>query len=1140
MHRILYKLTVAIFLLFSVSNCTYWPSANVFIKDQLLNLINPSSQNSLNLLAGLFLLPSDIDTTPGTSVSLTSDNSFTGTWIDVSGDGFSDGIDLRGDGIPNILALDLNADNKPDSIDTNGDGNPEYFLNVNSRGGVLRTGANGSGNPVFLVLSGSRDILGFDTDSDGVPNDTLTSDVLKDKSSPTLSLNPPAGIYASETEIALQCNDDKAPGHIIYTLDASNPSFMPLNGTVRHPADSKFKLTANGDYTVTAFCRDLGGNVSSKILKVFTIDPNLPNIQIISQTSKGVSINVGAISQSITRWKSSKSGTYTLRSGSNSCNDGVTLASGNAIADTEYTFTRDATDFTGEGTNYYRICLNSEAGRKAEVTFSVYRDDTAPTVSASVGSGNYGTQPSPTLSCSDGGGSGCNGIVYTTNTAGVAPDPVFDPVTGVITTGTAYGYTAITMANLTTTSLKFQARDSAGNVSAINLQTYVVDSDLPVITVNSVTSLVKGTVNPNINWKSNKAGNYQLRIGGTDCTTGTAFTVGAPNSNVVGSVAANISRSSNMNKALFAEGDNTIRICFTTSFGVEGSITRTIHKDSVIPVVSIVSPTGPGPFPSGTQVTLQCTDTNGSGCKNIIYSLGETDTVSYLANGSLNTGTLYSSSFTLPDGLIRLQVLANDMALNLGTKLDVSFFVGVPSSPNNIVATGSGTNIFLEWMQSAGASAYTIYYSSTQGVNASSPKIIGITNPNVLLTGLSANTTYYFRVQAENSVGTGSISTFEGSALTAPTPMGLSATGSYVDISLNQGSSSGGEPNAKIDYFNQKLITATRNSANGSKPSLFICDLDGTNCTHSDISAGQANATAYDPFLVVDNVNQKLLIAGTNGGSSFNISLFRCDLDGTNCTNQNISGGTGVSYKPTLLMDSFYNKLIMVSRSGNSQNIIYSRCNLDGTNCVGKTLNHGLAFGTLISSEINATIDPISNKIVIVTRNGTNNNKPSLILCDLLGNNCTHTDVSSGQGSDSGYSPYINVDVINSKLLITTKNQALGNKLSLFRCNLDGSNCTHKDISSGIIFSSSSNTNISAKIDSVNSKLFIVGTESINNRPQLFYCDLDGGNEATVDISTGINSSGYSGNLVIDSLNARIAVVTTNSLNNNQLGLFLR
>jgi hypothetical protein len=64
--------------------------------------------------------------------------------------------------------------------------------------------------------------------------------------------------------------------------------------------------------------------------------------------------------------------------------------------------------------------------------------------------------------------------------------------------------------------------------------------------------------------------------------------------------------------------------------------------------------------------------------------------------------------------------------------------------------------------------------------------------------------------------------------------------------------SSGDNPSAVIDTASGKLLVVT---GNGSipKPALFRCNLDGTACTYTDISAGQAGAPRPSRGIVLDD-----------------------------------------------------------------------------------------------------------------------------------------------------------------------------------------------------------------------------------------------------------------------------------------------
>ncbi|PJZ47313.1 hypothetical protein [Leptospira brenneri] len=255
----------------------------------------------------------------------------------------------------------------------------------------------------------------------------------------------------------------------------------------------------------------------------------------------------------------------------------------------------------------------------------------------------------------------------------------------------------------------------------------------------------------------------------------------------------------------------------------------------------------------------------------------------------------------------------------------------------------------------------------------------------------------------------------------------------HVDISAGQGTNSGFYPSAVIDHVSRKLLVVTRHSANKEKPSLYRCNLDGTNCTFTDISAGQlANTPALSLFsVVIDHVNGKLLAVTSNGANNEKPSLFRCNLDGTSCSHTDISAGQGT--------------------------------------------NSGLGP--------NALIDRINGKLLVVTSNGANSSKPGLFRCNLDGTGCSHTDISVGQGNLSGSNPSALIDHINGKLLVISRNAANQSKLSLFRCNLDGTSCSHTDISAG----QGEVSDLRMILDPINGKFIVTSRNSSNNgKPSLF------------------------------------------------------
>lgn len=269
------------------------------------------------------------------------------------------------------------------------------------------------------------------------------------------------------------------------------------------------------------------------------------------------------------------------------------------------------------------------------------------------------------------------------------------------------------------------------------------------------------------------------------------------------------------------------------------------------------------------------------------------------------------------------------------------------------------------------------------------------------------------------------------------------------DISslAGQGNGSGNYPSIVVDTLNSKILISTENYANNSKPSLFICSLDGSSCIHKDISAGRGNQSGLSPKILIDTVNNKILLLTRNSEAGFGdrLSLFRCDLDGTNCLFTDISAGKGdVS-----------------------------------------------AFGV---NSIAAGLDFTNSKLLVVTQNNftTNNKRPSLFRCNLDGSNCNYTDISAGQGDNSGRNPSLAIDSVNGKLFVTTsKSNGIKYTASLFKCGLDGTSCSHVNL--GAVFDAEAYGN-TVFIDQANAKVLVATAYSNNGSnyfPGLYRCTLN-------------------------------------------------
>ena len=80
------------------------------------------------------------------------------------------------------------------------------------------------------------------------------------------------------------------------------------------------------------------------------------------------------------------------------------------------------------------------------------------------------------------------------------------------------------------------------------------------------------------------------------------------------------------------------------------------------------------------------------------------------------------------------------------------------SAPSDVSATLGYYQVALDWTAVSGASSYTVYWGSSTGISSSSTAITGITDDNYTHSGRDNGTTYYYKVAAVDSAGTGSLS----------------------------------------------------------------------------------------------------------------------------------------------------------------------------------------------------------------------------------------------------------------------------------------------------------------------------------------------------------------------------------------------
>ncbi len=169
----------------------------------------------------------------------------------------------------------------------------------------------------------------------------------------------------------------------------------------------------------------------------------------------------------------------------------------------------------------------------------------------------------------------------------------------------------------------------------------------------------------------------------------------------------------------------------------------------------------------------------------------------------------------------------------------------VPSAPQNLSATAGNASVSLSWTApTIGGPSFT--YNVSRGTSANGETLLasGVAGPSFNDGGLTNGTTYYYKVTATNSIGTGSSSNEASATPKAPpvpsAPQNLSATAGNASVSLSWTAPTIGGPSFTYNVY--------RSTTSGTE-ALVKPGVTTTSYTDSGLS----NGTTY--FYKVTAVN---------------------------------------------------------------------------------------------------------------------------------------------------------------------------------------------------------------------------------------------------------------------------------------------
>jgi YD repeat-containing protein len=226
---------------------------------------------------------------------------------------------------------------------------------------------------------------------------------------------------------------------------------------------------------------------------------------------------------------------------------------------------------------------------------SIILDTIAPTTGASPAGGTYNAAQSVTLTCDDGTGSGCDKIYYTTDgTTPTTSSPVYSaPINIPINT-----------------TLKYFARDLAGNNESVKTQNYIIDTIAPLTTASPPGGIYNTARSVTLTCNDGTGSGCQRTCYTTDGTDPTSCI-------------------HQYSSPILISSTTTLKF-FSRDFAGNNEIVKTENYiiDTIAPVTTASPPGGYWNYNTALQVSLSCSDSGGSGCQITCYTTDGTDPTS--------------------------------------------------------------------------------------------------------------------------------------------------------------------------------------------------------------------------------------------------------------------------------------------------------------------------------------------------------------------------------------------------------------------------------------------------------------------------------------------------------------------------------
>jgi len=343
------------------------------------------------------------------------------------------------------------------------------------------------------------------------------------------------------------------------------------------------------------------------------------------------------------------------------------------------------------------------------------------------------------------------------------------------------------------------------------------------------------------------------------------------------------------------------------NFKVESNTGVIFPIVSIVPTVSLTLPSAPlnliatASIYTGNSVTLVWNTPANIGSSAVLsylveYKLASSGIWSLFTNNSLTT----TSNVTglVAGSLYNFRVSAVNSA-GAGSFATVSETPAVSptaaSAVNSLVATRGAGSIILAWLPptSNGSATITSYYVY-QKLTASSTWSLLTTSqvsPTYTITGLTAGSSYDFKVQANNGLVLGTGSEVTSSPFDLPsapiTPLATKDTNLISSITLSWGNPANNGGSLVTSYQIQKKLTSSSTwstvAANNLSNSIIVTGLDGNTSydfSITPVSSAGYGTPAYITVITYSTPSTPINLTATSSYYSLNLAWSAPAIDG--------------------------------------------------------------------------------------------------------------------------------------------------------------------------------------------------------------------------------------------------------------------